>query len=140
MTTQRLLHSPRAALAAFALALALAACTSTAVAPADSVVLDRLYFGRSMPGDRTVSDDEWKSFLSESVTPRFPEGLTFWRADGQWRDAAGRITPESSYVLEIVHIDSDASERSIDAIRSDYRRRFDQESVLRVRAAVRVQL
>ena len=138
MSNEALLHSARTAIAA--LALALAACAPATVGTtADTVILDRLYFGRSMAGDRMVSDDEWKKFLSESVTPRFPGGLTFWRADGQWREPTGHITAEGTFILEILHNDDAASERAIDAIRGEYRMRFDQESVLRVRGPVRVQ-
>jgi hypothetical protein len=39
-------------------------------------VRETLYFGRSRPDGGTVSDEEWKIFLADIVTPRFPEGLT----------------------------------------------------------------
>ena len=102
-------------------------------------MLDRLYFGRAIPGGGFVSDEDWSAFLRERVTPRFPGGLTVWRAEGQWRDATGSIVRESSFVLELVHADDAASEGAVTAIRAEYRMRFRQEAVLRVIAPVHVQ-
>ena len=67
------------------------------------------------------------------MTPRFPQGLTVWRADGQWRGADGVIVREPSFVLELIHPDSAAPERAVTEIIADYKHRFQQESVLRVR-------
>jgi hypothetical protein len=123
-------------------ALGAAACAPLAPAPAaapQSLVLDRLYFGRSIPGGGSVSDDDWSVFLRDSVTPRFPDGLTVWRAEGQWREASGAIVREASFVLEIVHADDAVSEQAVQRVRADYRTRFRQEAVLRVSAPVRVQ-
>jgi len=130
---------------AFALAWLVAcaaACAPLASAPpaaSQPLLLDRLYFGRSIPGGGSVSDDDWSAFLRDSVTPRFPAGLTVWRAEGQWREADGAIVREASFVLEIVHADDTTSEQAVQALRADYRARFRQEAVLRVSAPVRVQ-
>jgi len=86
-----------------------------------------------------VSDDDWSAFLREAVTPRFPDGLTVWRAEGQWREASGAIVREASFVLEIVHSGDAASEEAVELVRADYRSRFRQEAVLRITAPVRVQ-
>src|SRR5207249_10473624 len=32
-----------------------------------------------------VGEGQWQAFLSKEVTPRFPDGLTVWEADRQWR-------------------------------------------------------
>lgn len=130
---------------AFALAwLALCAAACAPLAPAtppasQPLVLDRLYFGRAIPGGGSVSDEAWSAFLRDSVTPRFPDGLTVWRAEGQWRETSGAIVREASFVLEIVHPDDAASEQAVQSVRADYRVRFRQEAVLRVSAPVRVQ-
>jgi hypothetical protein len=102
-------------------------------------IVDRFYFGRSIPSGGTVSDEDWASFLAQSVTPRFPEGLTSWRAQGQWRDKAGVIVLEESFVMELIHGEDPASEASIRAIIAEYKTRFKQEAVLRVRDRVEVQ-
>ncbi|MBL8529464.1 MAG: DUF3574 domain-containing protein [Burkholderiales bacterium] len=36
-----------------------------------------LYFGTDKPSGR-VTPEDWAQFLSETVTPRFPAGLTAW--------------------------------------------------------------
>ena len=129
-------------------ALVLGACVAVheatpmpAVAPAAGLsvqILDRLYFGRDIPGGGNVSDRDWTAFLAEIVTPRFPSGLTVLRGDGQWRDAAGAIAHEPSFVLELIHPEDAATERAVREIADEYKRRFSQESVLRVRDHVEV--
>jgi hypothetical protein len=115
----------------------LAACaapaTTTCSAGERAMVSDRLFFGtQRAAGDVTPAD--WTQFLAAEVTPRFPAGFTTWSASGQWRAADGRIVREPSYVLEVVH-DTDASaDAAIGAIATAYKARFQQESVLRVRA------
>ena len=75
-------------------------------------------------------------FLDDWVTPRFPDGLTVLQASGQWRGANGKIVEEPSRVLYLVHPGDEASERKVEEIASEYKRRFDQEAVLRTRGAV----
>jgi hypothetical protein len=100
-------------------------------------VSDRLYFGRMTP-DGLVSDQAWREFLAEVVTPRFPDGLTVWAAEGQWRDASLRITREPALVLEIVHARDAASDAALRSIITAYRQRFRQQAVLWVRDQVTV--
>ncbi|MEK9140823.1 MAG: DUF3574 domain-containing protein, partial [Nitrospirota bacterium] len=52
-----------------------------------------LYFGTDTPSGH-VTPEEWAQFLSETVAPRFPEGLSSWQASGQWRSASGQIIRE----------------------------------------------
>ena len=113
------------------------AASPSASAPQASIS-DRLYFGRSIPGGGTVSAADWAGFLRDVVTPRFPAGLTTWRAEGQWRDASGAIVQEESFVLELIHSANARSDTGIDEIIAEYKRRFRQESVLRVRDRVDV--
>jgi hypothetical protein len=101
-------------------------------------VSDRLYFGRSIPGGGIVSEADWTDFLRDVVTPRFPEGLTVWRAQGQWRDSSGVIVQERSFVLELIHPADPRFRASVDEIITEYKRRFRQEAVLRVRDRVEV--
>jgi hypothetical protein len=100
-------------------------------------VSDRLYFGRMHPAG-IVTEAEWAAFLADVVTPRFPQGLTVWSADGQWRDSARRINREPTFVLELVHAPEAAADTALQAIVAEYRRRFAQESVLWVRDRVNV--
>ena len=120
------------ALAAVAL---LAGCASSGPAGcpggAQRQVRDELYFGTATP-DGTVSAAEWDAFLRDTVTPRFPDGLTVHAAAGQWRGADGVIVREASYVLEVMHADDAATERAIGEIAAAYKSRFRQEAVMRV--------
>jgi hypothetical protein len=88
-----------------------------------------LYFGRTRPNG-SVSELEWQMFLRDEVTQRFPEGLTVWEAEGQWRTAAGSIDHEQSKVLLLVHADTAAARQSVQAVIEAYRKKFDQQSVL----------
>ena len=97
------------------------------------LVSETLYFGAAKQ-DGLVADAEWTSFLNDWVTPRFPEGLTAWPATGQWRGADGAVTRELSHVLNLVHPADAASEQGIRAIVAEYKLRFQQEAVLRVRS------
>ena len=101
-------------------------------------VSERLFFGRTIPGGGVVSDAEWATFLREVVTPRFPDGLTTWRAEGQWREATGEIVAEPSMVLEVYHRGTAADFAAVGEIADAYRTRFRQEAVLRVTDRVRV--
>ena len=95
------------------------------------LVRETLYFGRNRPDGGTVSDAEWKIFLAEVVTPRFPLGLTLLEATGQWRGAGGAVEQERSEVVTVFHPDDEASRRSVREIALEYKRRFEQEAVLR---------
>jgi len=121
-------------------ALTLAALlAATACAPAiqssglQPVVTERLYFGRNIAQQLGVTDSAWAVFVSDVVSARLPDGFTFWAAVGEWRGADGRATREPSFVLEVVHpARSATTDAAIAAIITEYKRRFNQESVLRV--------
>lgn len=81
-----------------------------------------------------VTPQEWADFLADTVTPRFPAGLTTWQASGQWRSETGSLVREPSYVLSLVHPPGEGSEAAIGEIVVAYKRRFEQEAVLRVRS------
>ena len=92
-----------------------------------------LYFGTAKP-DGVVSEEEFQQFVDEYVTPRFPDGLTVLKGDGQFRGDSGVIVKEQSFVLILLYpyeARSGSSQR-IERIRTLYKRYFDQESVLRV--------
>lgn len=116
-----------------------APASSASSSAAESMMLDRLYFGRDIPGGGQVSEAQWAAFLADIVTPRFPQGLTVWRTDGQWRGADGAIVHEPGFVLELLHPAGAAPDRAVAEIIADYRQRFHQESVLRVRSRVDAQ-
>jgi hypothetical protein len=99
-------------------------------------VSELLYFGMAKPTGGTVTQEEWSAFLRTAVTPRFPAGLTVWPAAGQWRGADGQVVREDSYVLNLLHPAEASAEQAIQGIVAEYKARFAQEAVLRVRSDV----
>jgi hypothetical protein len=100
--------------------------------PARAMARLEMLFGRSRAQGVPVSDEEWASFLDSEVTPRFPAGFTVLRGPGQWRGSDGHLTREQAHILIVWHEPTSRSDADIEAIRSAYKQRFDQESVLRV--------
>jgi Protein of unknown function (DUF3574) len=98
-------------------------------------VNEMLYFGTAKP-DGVVTPNDWEDFLRTSITPRFPNGFTVWQASGQWQNLDKTIIKETSFVVSIVHPDDDSSEKSVRTIVNEYKRRFEQESVLRMKSPV----
>jgi hypothetical protein len=92
-----------------------------------------LYFGTAMP-DGAVTDEEFRAFIDREVTPRFPDGLTVLEAEGQFRGADGILVKERSFVLILLYPYETfaTATRLVEQIRSLYKDRFEQESVLRV--------
>lgn len=104
-----------------------------------SWTLDRLYFGRSIPTGGQVSEQNWRVFLANVVTPRFPDGLTVWRAEGQWQDSTGAIVREPTFLLELAHPNGSEARRKLAEVIGAYKQQFRQESVLRISDQVRVE-
>ncbi|VWM14546.1 hypothetical protein BLA6992_05322 [Burkholderia lata] len=89
-----------------------------------------LLFGRDITGRGPVTDAERAAFLADTVTPRFPDGLTYWDTHGKWRDrASGGITREDSFVIRIIADDTSDTRARLAAIRQAYMQRFHQQSV-----------
>jgi hypothetical protein len=100
-----------------------------------AMVRDVVYFGRNRPGGGTVGDADWQRFLNEVVTPRFPYGLTVVDATGQWRGQSGVVEQERSEIVTVFHAGDAASRQAVADVAAEYKRRFQQEAVLRERSA-----
>lgn len=98
-------------------------------------VQESVYFGTDTPSG-SVTSEAWAQFLSETVTPRFPHGLSAWQASGQWRSPSGRIIYEPSYVLSLIHPNNTSQDKAVHEIIASYKTRFRQEAVLRVTTSV----
>lgn len=94
-----------------------------------------LYFGTTRPTG-AVSDLEWQLFLRDEVTQRFPDGLTVWDAQGQWKTPKGSIDQERSKVLLLVHPNTPTARAAVQEVIERYRKAFQQESVLWETASV----
>ncbi|HYR30122.1 MAG TPA: DUF3574 domain-containing protein [Thermoanaerobaculia bacterium] len=122
------------------LSLALILLLTTACVSTAPSVADRLFCGLTIPGGGgEVTEEQWRAFVREEVTPRFPDGLTLWRAEGQWREQDGEIVREPVLIIEILHRHSLAIDGEINAIAEAYKRRFQQEAVMRVTTPARLE-
>ncbi|SHO57375.1 DUF3574 domain-containing protein [Vibrio quintilis] len=92
-----------------------------------------LYFGLSRPHGPDITMAEWQKFVDKEVTPRFRNGLTVFKAHGQWLGNDGKVAKEGSRALMLIHPlhDQDSNKR-IEALRSIYKKTFAQESVMRI--------
>ena len=106
--------------------------TSSCPAGLDRFIEYRLFFGRSRQGAEVVSDAAWDAFLADEITTRFPAGLTVLDAAGQWRDSSGTVIRERAKLVIILAGPGGDSLRHTEEISERFRRRFNQESVLRV--------
>ena len=88
-----------------------------------------LYFGLARPAG-TITERQWKQFVRDEVTPRFPAGFTVWEADGQWRSTNGRVARERAKVLLLVHSGEQSVRDALGSLVASYKHMFQQESVL----------
>ncbi len=121
------------------LALTLAGCSSVekAACPVgqESLRTAQLFFGQNIAGKPGVSDAAFRKFVDDELTPRFPNGLTILNGGGQWRGSENQLIREASKVVVIVLPAKGDSSKHIDAARSAYKQRFNQETVLMVTQA-----
>jgi hypothetical protein len=118
------------ALALLAARPALAA-KSACAASLHPVRTAELFFGQAAEG-RLLADTQWKAFVDEEMTPRFPDGLTVLDAYGQWRRPDGPISREQSKVVLIVLPGRSDDQARLDSLIDAYKARFHQLSVLLV--------
>ena len=128
------------AVALVAIILALAACADADGDAAPTACEDggevwteyRLFMGRSDGGLEVVSDADWDAFLADTITPRFPDGLSVIDVAGQGAGPDGVLERERTKMLLVLAPQGgDALER-INEIGAEYKRRFTQDAVLRV--------
>jgi hypothetical protein len=95
----------------------------------------KLYFGLG-PADHPeqgVSEAQWRDFLDKEVTPRFPDGLSVVDVYGQWQGQGSAMVERlRSKLLIIDYPDSAENRAKIDAIRSAWKQRTGDQSVLKV--------
>jgi hypothetical protein len=99
-------------------------------APLKAQQVAELLLGRKI-GDRLgVSETQFLNFLDREITPRFPDGLTFYDARGQYRDSERkRIVREPSKVVMIVLPGGPEDMTRLNEIAEAYKKRFRQQSV-----------
>lgn len=95
----------------------------------------RLYFGLGLADqpEQGVSEQAWREFLDREVSPRFPAGLSVVDVYGQWQGKQ-QASPERlrSKVLIIDYADTQQNRAKVEAIRTAWKQRTGDQSVLRV--------
>lgn len=120
--------------------LALAGCASLPTPAACPVGQEpmrtaQLFFGQNIGGKPGVSEADFRKFVDEELTPRFPSGLTVLEGGGQWKGDENRLIREASKVVVLVLPNGPDAGKKLDAARKAYKARFRQDSVLLVTQA-----
>ena len=89
----------------------------------------QLFFGRDIEHRATVSDQQWRDFIDQEVTPRFPEGFSVSDVTGQYRDQSRTIVREPSKLVQIVLPGGPDDLGNLQAVAEAYKKRFRQQSV-----------
>ncbi|MES2894396.1 MAG: DUF3574 domain-containing protein [Pseudomonadota bacterium] len=92
----------------------------------------QLFFGRNIGHKPGVSDADFRAFVDQELTPRFPEGLTVLDGGGQWKGDENKMIREASKVVVLVLPLKGDSGDKLDAARRAYVRKFHQDSVMLV--------
>jgi hypothetical protein len=121
-------------IAAAAGVLALGGC-ATLDAPAcpagqEPMRTAQLFFGQNIGGKPGVSEADFRKFVDEELTPRFPAGLTVLDGGGQWKGSENKLIREAAKVVMLVLPTGADSSRKLNEARKAYTQRFHQESVL----------
>jgi hypothetical protein len=92
--------------------------------PIPELIQSDLYFGRNITGGGEISEAEFQKFLEREITPRFPDGLTVYEADGQFLDSTGTLIKEPSKVVSLIFEDTAENEAAIEQIIVAYKQQF----------------
>ncbi|WP_437717014.1 DUF3574 domain-containing protein [Sorangium sp. So ce448] len=98
----------------------------------DPMTRTELFFGLDRFELPPVTQAEWQQFVDTAITPRFKDGLTQFDVDGQYLATTGKLIREDSRLIMLLHDGGQVASDAIDAIRKEYKVRFNQESVLRI--------
>jgi len=88
-----------------------------------------LYFG-------AIDEAKWDEFLEQEVTPRFPDGLSWYDVHGQWRGPSGKPEKLPSRILLLIHADNPANSQALAEIGELFRQRYGM-AVLKVSDSVK---
>lgn len=81
-------------------------------------------------GPAKVSDADLRRFVDTEVASRFHDGVTVVDGGGQWKGDANRMIREASKVLLIVLPNRGDPHRRVEAVRTAWRSKSGQDSVV----------
>ena len=125
-------------LGALLLALLLAGCASlgpqTCPAGQERLRTAQLFFGHRPPTPAAprISDADFRRFVDQELTTRFPDGLTVLDGGGQWKGEENRRIREAAKVVLIVLPKTGDGPARLNAVRNAYKMRFKQGTELLV--------
>jgi hypothetical protein len=90
-----------------------------------------LIFGTERGSRGPVSKTEWRRFVDREIATRFPDGFTVLDGHGGWRDGI-RAVRETSRILIVWRRTGSAGDGAFEDLRSIYKKRFGQTSVMRI--------
>ena len=76
-----------------------------------------LYFG-------AIDVKAWESFLADEVTPRFPDGLSWYDVNGQWRGPSGQPEKLPSRIVILIHADNPANREALATVGRLFQQRY----------------
>ena len=86
-----------------------------------------------------VTEEEWGRFVDDFISPKFTNGFTIVDARGQWMDNGNKVMKENSKLVIIIYQRPDEMDSSINYVIENYKRLFQQSSVLKVTLPVSVE-
>ena len=94
-----------------------------------------LYFGTAKSDGTVVTEEEFRAFIDQVITPRFPDGLTVLKGDGQFRLDDDTVIKEQSFVVILLYSTETQKEssRRIEVIRQLYLNLHDSTCTTRNR-------
>jgi hypothetical protein len=98
-----------------------------------------LFFGLSKPDGTSVSEYEWTKFVDDYISPKFIDGFTVVDAHGQWMDEDNKVLKENTKLVIIIYKRSQEMDTSIASVIDNYKKLFQQGSVLKVTSTVNIE-
>jgi Protein of unknown function (DUF3574) len=109
-----------------------AAATCGSIAGSALWARTELYFGMQKPDGSMTSEEDYRRFLDDVISPRLRAGFTVLDGNGQYLDSTDRLWREPTKVLIVTYPPDPATSASLEEIRRTYKATFQQQSVMRV--------
>jgi Protein of unknown function (DUF3574) len=117
---------------ALIVAMSLAGCASAPkpACPVGQTQLRTAQLFLAAKAPARLNEKDLRSFVAGEVTPRFPDGVTVVDGGGQWKGDDNRLIREAAKVVLIVLPAKGDPQAQVEAVRTAYRARFKQDSVV----------